>query len=68
MIQAYVIMFVSNVTKDIQDLQEKFCKAEQDCFGPRGQAEISLKIEDMRSSKTIMYMLYNAMMAFLVTM
>jgi hypothetical protein len=29
-----------------QGLQEKFCKAEQYCFGARGQAETSLKIVD----------------------
>ena len=32
--------------------QEKFCKAEQDSFGTRWQAEISLKIDDLRSNKT----------------
>jgi len=35
-----------------QGLQEKFCKAEQDFFGAPGQAETSLKIEDLRSNKT----------------
>ena len=43
--------------KDIhrQGLQEKFCKAEQDCFlGPRGQPDTSLKIEDLRSNNTTM--------------
>ena len=29
-----------------QGLQEKFYKAEKDCFGPWGQADTSLKIED----------------------
>jgi len=60
--------------------------AEQDFLGPRGQAETSLKIEDLRSNKTGKHsnkrlqsldlkdsnytccMLYNAIMAFLVTM
>jgi hypothetical protein len=35
-----------------QGLQEKFCKAEQDYFGPRGQTETSFEIEDLRSNKT----------------
>jgi hypothetical protein len=30
-----------------QDLQEKICKVEQDCFGARGQTETVLKIEDL---------------------
>ena len=30
-----------------QCLQEKFCKAEQDCFGVWGQADTYLKIEDL---------------------
>ena len=29
-----------------QGLQEKFCRAEQECFGARGQTETSLKSED----------------------
>jgi hypothetical protein len=37
---------------NIQGLQEKFCKAEQDCFGAPGQVEISFKIEDLRYNKT----------------
>ena len=32
----------------LQGLQGTFCKAEQDCFGTLGQAETSLKIEDLR--------------------
>jgi hypothetical protein len=32
----------------LQGLHEKFCKAEQHCFGAPGQAETSLKIEDLR--------------------
>ena len=30
-----------------QGLQKKYCKAEQYCFGARGQAETSLKIVDL---------------------
>jgi hypothetical protein len=30
-------------------LQKKYCKAEQYCFGARGQAETSLKIVDSNS-------------------
>ena len=30
----------------------EICKADKTAFGPRGQAEISLKIEDLRSNKT----------------
>jgi hypothetical protein len=30
-----------------QGLQEKFCKVEQDCFGPMGQTETFLKIEEL---------------------
>jgi hypothetical protein len=37
---------------DMQVLQGKFCKAEQDCFGTPGQTETSLKFEDLRSNKT----------------
>ena len=33
-------------------LQEKLCKAEQDCFGARGQTETSFKILDLRFNKT----------------
>jgi hypothetical protein len=35
-----------------QGLQEKFCRAEQYCLGPRGHSETSIKIEDLRSNKT----------------
>ena len=38
--------------KSRQGFQEKFCKGEQDCFGARGKAETSIKIEDLRSNKT----------------
>jgi hypothetical protein len=31
----------------VPGLQEKFCKAEQYCFGARGQTETSLKIVDL---------------------
>jgi hypothetical protein len=47
-----------------QGLQEKFSNAEQDCFGVPGQAETSLKIEDLRANKPTC----NEMMAFLVTL
>jgi hypothetical protein len=33
-----------------QGLQEKFYKADKTALGPRGQAETSLKIEDLRSN------------------
>ena len=34
----------------IQGLQEKLCKAKKTALGPRGLVEISLKIEDLRST------------------
>ena len=45
-----------------QGLQEDFCRAEQDCLGPRGHSETSIKIEDLRSNKTTgkqSYMIYS---------
>ena len=36
----------------LQGLQEKTCKAEQDCFRTQGQTETSLKIEDLRFNET----------------
>jgi hypothetical protein len=44
-----------------QGLQEKFGKAEQDCLGPPGQAETSLKNEDLRSNKTTWKTFINAL-------
>jgi hypothetical protein len=45
------------LVKDINDtwhqgLQEKSCKAKQDCFRAPGQTETSLKIENLRYNKT----------------
>ena len=53
-----------------QDLQEKFCKAEQDCFRALGiDLDRGFKQEfanlELKESK---YMLHNEMMVFLVTM
>jgi len=33
----------------MQGLQDKFYKAEQDCFGAHGPTKTSVKIEDLRS-------------------
>jgi hypothetical protein len=55
--QAVIICMISVILYlslgQIQGLQEKFCKAEQDYFGAPGTAwDFSLKIENLRSNKT----------------
>jgi hypothetical protein len=45
----YMEFIVNTVnTFYLQGLQEKTCKAEQDCFRTQGQTETSLKIEDLK--------------------
>lgn len=38
--------------RDCQGLKDKFCKAEQDCFGAPETDRDSLKVEDLRFNKT----------------